>query len=197
MRPHTLTTKFFKIERIINMKNNLLTGDMLVHKNGKVSTVMLNTKCGNITRFHTSFNSFSYLDNFNDDLSHVKHDGLSVVSIYRTFNPDPTKVGDAIANPDKMLTRSNLIWTAEPENIDDNDGVETTGKVALTVADIEKILGHKVAIIGIDVTGNNDDDSDDDYDEEDEDEDKNDDGCCCNGFDRMMSLGAMILGLGR
>ena len=57
------------------MKNNLLTGDMLVHKNGKVSTVMLDTQCGDIMRFHTSFNSFSYLDNFNDDLSHVKHDG--------------------------------------------------------------------------------------------------------------------------
>ena len=100
-------------------KANLLTGDMLVHRNGKISTVLLDTICGDITRFHSSFNSFSYLKNLNEDLTHVKYDGLDVVRVYRTFDSDRTKVGDAIANPDKMIVDSNLVWIAETDDTDD------------------------------------------------------------------------------
>ena len=111
-----------------------------------------------------------------------------------------------------MLIGSNLIWTINPEDADD-DSADTDDRIALTVADIEKIIGHKVAIIGIDLANNSDTGDTDGYDEDDEDDDDDgyhddddddddDDDCGCNGCDRccgerdLISLGAMILGLG-
>ena len=92
-------------------KSILSTGDMFVHANGKVSTVILGTIGGDILRFHTDKNSFSYLSNYTENLAHVKHSGLDVVSVYRSTNPDDKKRGDEIFNPSKMIKDSNLLGT--------------------------------------------------------------------------------------
>lgn len=90
---------------------SLVTGDMLVHKNGKCSTVYKDTPSGDITRYHTENNSFSYLRRFNEDLEHENNDDYNIVAVFRTQSNDSSTVGDAIGNPSKMLIPENLIWS--------------------------------------------------------------------------------------
>jgi hypothetical protein len=92
---------------------DLQTGDMLVHRGGKVSTVYKDTPVGDIIRFHTEFNSFSYLTRYNDDLNHESKDSLDIIAVFRVSDPDTTKAGDFIGNPVKMLNEDNLLWFAE------------------------------------------------------------------------------------
>lgn len=133
-----------KFNNTTSIKSQLQTGDMLVHSNGKVSTVMFNTAAGDIVRYAPiNINggkpgkSFSYLSRFDDDLVHESKSGLSVVRVYRTQNQDATKVGDAICDPTQMLIDANLVW--------DFDEEEPT---PMTVADIEAALGYKISIVG-------------------------------------------------
>lgn len=91
--------------------DSLITGDMLIHRNGKVSTVYKNTPIGDILRFHTEFNSFSYLSRYSDDLTHESKDAFDIVAVYRTQSDDPTVAGDYIGNPDKMLDPANELWS--------------------------------------------------------------------------------------
>lgn len=136
---------------MLNNNNNntlvapvLLSGDMLVHRNGKVSTVLYGTNCGDICRY-ANYNvlgdkpgkSFSYLSRFDENLIHESKSGLDIVKVYRTKNDDPTKAGDAILDPVQMLVDTNLIWDRE---------ASTTKQ--MTIADIEAALGYKVQIVG-------------------------------------------------
>lgn len=89
----------------------LQTGDMLVHRNGKVSTVYKDTPVGDITRYHTESNSFSYLSNFDEELIHNDKTNFDVVAVFRTAETDMTKAGDLIGNPEKMITKNNLLWS--------------------------------------------------------------------------------------
>lgn len=93
--------------------NNLMTGDLVVCNNGKMATVMKNTTIGDILRFHTTKDSFSYLNRrYNDDLTHTTHPNLTIDKVYRV-DPDriePSKIGDLIANPDKMLELGKVIY---------------------------------------------------------------------------------------
>lgn len=93
---------------MIITKAILSTGDLMVHANGKMSTLIRGTIGGDILRFHTEFNSFSSFDNYTDDLTHVKHNGLDVVKVYRSTSTDISKCGDDIFNPDKMVKDENL-----------------------------------------------------------------------------------------
>lgn len=92
---------------------NLITGDLVITVNGKMATVMKNTTIGDILRFHTTKDSFSYLNKrYNDDLTHKTCKGLTISKVYRV-DPDkidPSKIGDLIANPDKMLESGSVIY---------------------------------------------------------------------------------------
>ena len=91
----------------------LLTGDMLVHGNGKVSTVYKDTPFGDITRYHTEKNSFSYLYKFdNETLEHESKNQFDIIGVFRAQRDDNSTVGDIIANPSKMLTKENEVWVA-------------------------------------------------------------------------------------
>ena len=93
--------------------NNLITGDLVICNNGKMATVMRGTSIGAILRFHTEKDSFSYLGKrYNDDLTHKTCKGLTISKVYRV-DPDkidPGKIGDLIANPDKMLESGTVIF---------------------------------------------------------------------------------------
>ncbi len=107
----------------------LKTGDLLVHRNGKESTVFKGADFGDITRYHTDFNSFSYLSRFdNDTLKHESKDGLDIVAVYRAADPDPTKFADAFGNPEVIQIPANLIFTARDDDDvvceDDDDDYE-------------------------------------------------------------------------
>lgn len=92
--------------------SDLLTGDMLVHRNGKVSTVYKDTPFGDIIRYATEKNSFSYLYRFNnEDLTHESKGDYDIIGVFRTNAADESTAGDAITNPVKMLTPENAVWT--------------------------------------------------------------------------------------
>ena len=94
-------------------KMNLMTGDLVVCVNGKKATVMKNTVAGNILRFHTEKDSFSYLETrYNDNLTHKTCSGLTIVKVYRADpeNVEPSKIGDLIANPEKMEELGKVIY---------------------------------------------------------------------------------------
>lgn len=99
--------------------NTLMTGDLVVTANNKMATVMRNTSVGNILRFHTEKDSFSYMDKrYNDNFTHKTCKGLTIVKVYRV-DPDkidPSKIGDLIANPDKMLEFGKVIYEADARN---------------------------------------------------------------------------------
>lgn len=91
---------------------NLLTGDMLVHTGGKVSTVYKDTLFGDITRYHTEKNSFSYLYKFdNESLEHSANGEYDIIAVFRAQSEDNATVGDVIGNPTKMITPENLLWS--------------------------------------------------------------------------------------
>lgn len=91
--------------------DSLKTGDMLVHANGKVSTVFKGADFGDITRYHTSNDSFSYLRRFNNEtLKHESNSDYDIVAVYRTSVDDPTKFGDDYCNRDKMIVEANKIY---------------------------------------------------------------------------------------
>lgn len=96
--------------------NTLMTGDLVVCNNGKMATVMKNTNIGDILRFHTEKDSFSYLNKrYNDNLTHKTCSGLTISKVYRV-DPDKieaNKIGDLIANPDKMLEYGSLIYSRD------------------------------------------------------------------------------------
>lgn len=91
--------------------DELKTGDMLVHRNGKVSTVYKGTPFGDITRYHTEYNSFSYLSRYDNELKHESNDSFDIVAVYRANIEDTTRVGDLIGNPNKMISENNLVWS--------------------------------------------------------------------------------------
>lgn len=96
--------------------NTLMTGDLVVCNNGKMATVMKNTNIGDILRFHTEKDSFSYLNKrYNENLTHKTCSGLTISKVYRV-DPDrieANKIGDLIANPDKMLEYGSLIYSRD------------------------------------------------------------------------------------
>ena len=96
--------------------DDLVTGDLLIHRNGKVSTVYKDTPIGDIIRYYTENNSFSYLRRYDDDLIHESNDGFDIVAVLRVPDSiDPAKIGDYIANPTKLLTADNvrdyIVWS--------------------------------------------------------------------------------------
>ena len=99
--------------------SNLITGDLVLTANGKMATVMKNTTIGDILRFHTTKDSFSYLNKrYNDNLTHKTCKGLTIVKVYRV-DPDKiesNKIGDLIANPDKMLEFGSVVFDRENDN---------------------------------------------------------------------------------
>ena len=99
--------------------NTLMTGDLVVCNNGKMATVMRNTTVGNILRFHTEKDSFSYMDRrYNENFTHKSCKGLTIVRVYRV-DPDkidPSKIGDLIANPEKMIEFGKVIYEANAQN---------------------------------------------------------------------------------
>lgn len=104
-----------EVENVFKLED-LATGDMLVHRNGKVSTVYKNTPIGDITRYHTEYDSFSYLRRFDGNtLKHESNNSFDIVAVFRANIEDPTKIGDLIGNPTKMLTAENLLF----KNIDE------------------------------------------------------------------------------
>lgn len=95
---------------------DLVTGDLLIHRNGKVSTVYKDTPIGDIIRYYTENNSFSYLSRYNDDLVHESKDSFDIVAVLRVPDSiDSTQIGDYIANPVKVLTADNvgnyIVWS--------------------------------------------------------------------------------------
>lgn len=111
---------------------NLITGDLVITANGKMATVMKNTNIGDILRFHTEKDSFSYLGKrYNDNLTHKTCKGLTIVKVYRV-DPDkvePSKIGDLIANPDKMLEFGSVIYDR------DGDSSRIPAMTALPITD--------------------------------------------------------------
>ena len=100
---------------------DLVTGDLLIHRNGKISTVYKDTPIGDIIRYYTENNSFSYLSRYNDDLVHESKDGFDIVGVLRIPDSvDSTKIGDYIANPAKILDGDNVrdcvVWVSEDIN---------------------------------------------------------------------------------
>ena len=91
--------------------SDLMTGDMLVHRNGKVSTVYKDTPFGDIIRYATEKNSFSYLYKYdNESLTHESNDSYDVAGVFRANAADESTAGDAITNPAKMITPDNAVW---------------------------------------------------------------------------------------
>ncbi len=95
---------------------DLITGDLLIHRNGKVSTVYKDTPIGDIIRYYTENNSFSYLRRYDDDLVHESKDSFDIVAVLRVPDSiDSTQIGDYIANPVKVLTADNvgdyIVWS--------------------------------------------------------------------------------------
>lgn len=110
--------------------NDLETGDMVRTRNGKLATVYLNTLIGDILRYHTEKDSFSYLKNFTTDMKSLKKSDYDIVEVYRSLIYSSSEAGDAFANPDKMVNEGNLIYkrpdeaaadTDIPDDVDDND----------------------------------------------------------------------------
>lgn len=124
--------------------NDIQTGDMVKTRNGKLGTVYLNTLIGDIIRYHTEKNSFSYLKNFTRDMKSVKSENFDVVEVYRSLIYPTSEVGDAIANPDKMISTGNLIYKRD-EDVDGDTDTEND-MPEYTVAD------HKVSIDQINFT---------------------------------------------
>lgn len=91
--------------------SDLITGDLLVHRNGKVSTVFKDTPVGDIIRYYTENNSFSYLSRYNDDLVHESKDGFDIVAVLRAPDVDESTIGDYIANPTKMFSDGVVVWS--------------------------------------------------------------------------------------
>ena len=98
---------------------DLRTGDLLVHRNGKESTVFKGTEFGDITRYHTDFNSFSYLVRFDDDMTHESNSGYDIVAVYRAADTNPTTFADAFCNPEVMKIPANLVFDRADEDEDD------------------------------------------------------------------------------
>ena len=101
------------------MKNftiaNLMTGDMIQTRNGKYATVMKNTPIGDVLRYHTTKDSFSYIAiRYNDNMTHKDHSTLDIMKVYRMPEDLASNVaGDVVANPAKMVTDKALIWDRE------------------------------------------------------------------------------------
>lgn len=108
----TYGTVVFDRDKIVSKPkpSDLITGDMVVFKNGKVATVYKGTPVGDIVRYHTSNNSFSYLYRYDDNLKHESKDGFDIVAVFRVQTDDTSTVGDYIGNPNKMLSTDNLYW---------------------------------------------------------------------------------------
>lgn len=96
------------------------TGDLLIHRNGKRSTAFVGTEFGDITRYHTDFNSFSYLSRWDDNMKHESNSNFDIVAIYRVANPDPTTFADSFCNPEIMEIGANLIWKETVDAVDDD-----------------------------------------------------------------------------
>lgn len=112
--PRVPTAPAFPVEETKNDKPtiaDLMTGDMLVHKDGKVSTVYKDTIFGDIIRYATEKNSFTYLYRFdNESLTHESKDEYDIIAVFRANKENEGDAGDAITNPGKMFTPENAVW---------------------------------------------------------------------------------------
>lgn len=131
----------------------LKTGDLLVHRNGKRSTVFIGAEFGDITRFHTDFNSFSYLKRYDADFKHESNDGYDIVAIYRVADTNPTTFGDSFFNPEIMEIGANLIWSrdaAEPDDDeqDDCDYDDDSSDVGDALDALQNAVSRLAAAIG-------------------------------------------------
>lgn len=119
--------------------NDLQTGDMVKTRGGKLGTVYLNTLIGDIIRYHTEKNSFSYLTNFTTDLKSVKKDSFDIVEVYRSLIYSTTDAGDAFGNPDKMVQDGNLIYKRDEVAFEDEieDDVQDDDRTDWETATLE------------------------------------------------------------
>lgn len=127
--------------------DSLKTGDMLVHRNCKRSTVFKGAEFGDIVRYHTANNSFTWLSKFdNDTLEHVSNSDYDIVEVYRTAVDDPTKYGDDYCNVDQMICEANKIYPVS--TCDDEYGLDDT-IAAMTYDDLQKFINHEIDSRGI------------------------------------------------
>ena len=127
--------------------DSLKTGDMLVHRNGKRSTVFKGAEFGDIVRYHTANNSFTWLSKFdNDTLEHVSNSDYDIVEVYRTAVDNPTKYGDDYCNVDQMICEANKIYPVS--TCDDEYGLDDT-IAAMTYDDLQKFINHEIDSRGI------------------------------------------------
>ena len=101
--------------------NDIQTGDMIKTRNGKYGTVYKNTLIGDIIRYHTEHNSFSYLKNFTEDMKSTKSENFDIVEVYRSLIFPTSEIGDAFANVDKMVNDGNLVYRRVEDPVSDDD----------------------------------------------------------------------------
>lgn len=63
-------------------KKDLATGMVVEYRNGKRRLVIEDWADNGIVLFGATGERFTYLDNFNDDLTHSKKDALDIVAVY-------------------------------------------------------------------------------------------------------------------
>lgn len=120
---------------------------MLVHRNGKRSTVFKGAEFGDIVRYHTANNSFTWLSKFdNDTLGHASNSDYDIVEVYRTAVDDSTKYGDDYCNVDQMICEANKIYPVS--TCDDEYGLDDT-IAAMTYDDLQKFINHEIDSRGI------------------------------------------------
>jgi len=151
---------------------DLITGDLLIHRNGKVSTVYKDTPIGDIIRYYTENNSFSYLRRYNDDLVHESKDSFDIVAVLRVPDSiDSTQIGDYIANPVKVLTADDvsdyIVWSdgdIQASLYYDGDNYETSlsaDYLGSTTSDSDdssdsSVIERLVRVFGIDLSDDSD-----------------------------------------
>ncbi len=94
------------------------SGDMFLFANGKYGTLLKGIpNFPDTIRFHSETNSFMPVTRWNGN-NHESNSGYNIVKAYRPLAGDTSKVFNAIANPEKMVTDANLIYDREQNDAD-------------------------------------------------------------------------------
>lgn len=94
------------------------SGDMFLFANGKYGTLLKDIpNFPDTIRFHSETNSFMPVTRWNGN-NHESNSGYNIIKAYRPLAGDTSKVFDAIANPEKMVTDDNLIYDREQNDAD-------------------------------------------------------------------------------
>lgn len=107
-------------------KSDLVSGQVVEYRNGNRRLVVKDfLGTGRTVLFGSGDERFTYLDNFNDDLTHASKDALDIVKVLN-HSTDPKATGDLYLDTD-------VVW-------------DKNKPVVMTLAEVCDTLGYDVVI---------------------------------------------------